>query len=167
LLPTRGDHLRVIGIQDQIQLRGVQVLFVGCRCCRGHSIGVVEKQSEVAQPPDTGLRAHRRQPDLDPRVAQRALLGFAGFVVEVDLLVRAAGHALPPASATILIDQNDAVLRAFVNRTGGAGRHAGRVQAVLADPRQIEHEGLLERKLDLVLRLPAHPLHDGIQMSLF
>ena len=109
----------------------------------GDPVGVVEDQPDVAQPADAGLRADGRQPDLHPRVAERALLGLAGAVVEVDLLVRAAGHAHPPAAAAVLVDQDDAVLGPLVHRAGRAGRDAGRVEAVLADPRQVEHERLL------------------------
>ena len=60
----------IIGIQDQVQLCRVQVLLVAGRRGRRHPIGVVEEQAEVAQPSDAGLRAHRRQPDLNPGVAQ-------------------------------------------------------------------------------------------------
>jgi hypothetical protein len=106
----------IIGIQDQVQLRGVQVFLVACGRGRRHPISVVEEQAEVAQPSDTGLRAHRRQPDLNPGVAQVALLGLARLVIEVDLFVRAAGHALPPTSTTVLVHQNNAILGAFVDR---------------------------------------------------
>jgi hypothetical protein len=162
----RCHDLRIIGVQDQIQLRGVQVLLVRCRCGRGDAVGVVEKQAEVAQSPDTGLGAHRWQPDLDPRIAEGALFGFAGLVVEVDLLVRAPRHTLPPTPATILVDQDDAIFGPFVDGAGWAGSHTGRVQAVLTNAWQVEHERLLERKLDLVLGLPAYLLHDRIEMSL-
>ena len=87
--------------------------------------------------------------DLDAREAERALLGLAGAVVEVDLLVRAAGHAHPPAAAAVLVDQHDAVLGALVDRPGRAGRGAGRVEAVLADARQEEQERLLVLVLHL------------------
>src|SRR6185503_7370606 len=123
-------------------------------CGRGRDpVGVVEEEAEVAQPPDAGLGAHRRQTHLDARVAERALLGLAALVVEVDLLVRAAGDALAPAAAAVLVDEDDAVLLALVDRTGGARGHARRVEAVLADARQVEHEGLLELEADLLLGL--------------
>src|SRR5690606_6049158 len=82
---------------------------------------------------------------------ERALLRLAGAVVEVDLLVRAAGDTHSPASAPVLIDQHDAVLGSLVDGAGRAGCGARRVEAVLADARQVEHEGLLE--LELHLRL--------------
>ena len=122
-----------------------------------HPVGVVEHQADVAQPADAGLRADRRQADLDAREAERALLGLAGAVVEVDLLVRAAGDAHPPAAAAVLVDEHDAVLGALVDRAARAGRGARRVEAVLADPRQVEHEGLLELELHLVGDLLAAP----------
>ena len=87
---------------------------------RLHAIGVVEDQAEVADPPDAGLRADRRLALLDPRVAERALLGLAGAVVEVDLLVRAARDAVAPAAALVLVDEHDPVLLALVHRAGRA-----------------------------------------------
>ena len=48
---------------------------------------VVEDDTEVAQAPHAGLGADGRQARLQARVAQGALLGLAGGVVEVDLLV--------------------------------------------------------------------------------
>ena len=122
----------------------VEIVLVAGRRGRQHPVGVVQHEAEVAQPADAGLRADRRDADLDPREAEGALLGLAGAVVEVDLLVRAARHAHPPATAAVLVDQHDPVLGALVDRAARAGRGAGRVQAVLADPRQVEHERVLE-----------------------
>ncbi len=157
---SRRLHLRVVRIEQQVEL-GVEevVLVLGCRSGRD-AVGVVEEQADVAQPADTGLRAHRGHADLDARVAHGALLGLARAVVEVDLLVRAAADAHAPAAALVLVDQHDAVLAALVHRTRRAGRDAGRIQAVLADARQVEHERLLELHLhavaDLVLDLDQH-----------
>ena len=132
-------------------MRLVEVLLVRRGGGVEDLVGVVEEQAQVAQPAHAGLRADRRLPGLDAREAEGALLGLAGAVVEVDLLVRAAGHAHPPAAATVLVDQDDPVLLALVHRSGRAGRDAGRVEAVLADARQVEHEHLLELHLDAVL----------------
>ncbi len=90
-------------------------------------------------------------PGLDARIAEDALLGFAARPVVIDLLVGAAGDAHAPAAALVLVDQDDAVLLALVDGAGGAGRHAGRVEAVLAQPRQVHHEGVLELAVDLLL----------------
>ncbi len=86
------------------------------------------------------LRADRRHARLDPRVAERALLRLAGVPVEVDLLVRAPADAHPPAAAALLVDEDDAVLLALVHRSRRARRDTRRVQAVLADARQVHHE---------------------------
>ena len=145
-----GDHARVVRVEEDAELRRVEVLVVLDRRRLEHRVGVVEHHADVAQPADAGLRAHGRDADLDARIAERALLGLAGLVVEVDLLVRAAGDALPPAAALVLVDQHDAVLAALVDRAGRARRRTRRVEAVLADPRQVEHESLLELELDLV-----------------
>src|SRR5690606_21798638 len=117
---------------------------------------VVEHEPDVAQPPDARLRADRRQAHLDAREAERALLGLARAVVEVDLLVRAPRDALAPAPALVLVHEHDAVLLALVDRARGARGGARGVEAVLADARQVEHEGLLEHELDLVGGLAQH-----------
>ncbi len=66
------------------------------------------------------------------REAERALLRLAALPVEIDLLVRTTGDAHAPAPALVLVHQHDAVVLALVDRAARAGRHAGRVQAVLA-----------------------------------
>src|SRR5690606_15006224 len=115
------------------------------------AIGVIEQHTQVADAPDAGFRAHGGLAYLDARVAEDALLGLAAGPVVVDLLVRAARHAHPPAAALVLVDQDDAVLLALVGRAGRARRHAGRVQAVLAQPGQVHHEGVLELAVDVLL----------------
>ena len=141
----------VLGVQEHVALGGEQVALVGHRRGRLHAVGVVEHEAEVADAPDAGLRADRRLADLDPRVAERALLGLAGVVVEVDLLVRAARDAVAPAAAAVLVDEDDAVLLALVHRARRARGDARGVQAVLADPRQEEHERLLVGHAHLLL----------------
>jgi hypothetical protein len=51
LLASRGDHLRIIGIQDQIELRSVQVLLVWCGCSRGHPVGVIKEEAQITSRP--------------------------------------------------------------------------------------------------------------------
>src|SRR5690606_33600413 len=145
-----GDHARVVGVEEDLPLRLVEVGVLGRGGGFEHAVGVVEDEADVAQAADAGLGADGGQADLDAGEAEGALLGLAGAVVEVDLLVRAAGDAHPPAAAAVLVDEDDAVLLARVDRAGGAGGRAGRVEAVLADARQVEHEGLLEFQLDLL-----------------
>ena len=71
--------------------------------------------------------------------------------VEIDLLVGAARHAHAPAAALVLVDQDDAVLLALVDGAGRAGRDAGRIEAMLAQPRQVHHEGVFELAVHLLL----------------
>src|SRR6185295_15564901 len=66
-------------------------------------------------------------------------------------LVRAARYAHPPAAALVLIDEDDAVLLALVDRARRTRRDARRIEAMLADPRQRDHEGVLELAVDLLL----------------
>src|SRR3546814_10534962 len=89
-----------------------------------------------------GLAAHRRLARFDARIAEDALFRFAGFPVVIDLLVRAARHAHAPAAAGFLIDQDDAIFLALVDRAGWAGGDASRVEAMFAQPGEIHHEGV-------------------------
>src|SRR5699024_718345 len=106
---------------------------------------------EVADASDAGFRADGRLSGLDPRIAEDALLGLSGRPVVVDLLVGAARHAHAPAAALLLVDQEDAVFLALVDRAPRAGGEARRVEAVLAQSRQVHEEGLLELPVDLLL----------------
>ena len=115
------------------------------------AVGVVQHHAEIADAADAGFRTHGRQAGLDAREAEGALLRFAGRPVVVDLLVGTAGDAHAPAAALVLVDQDDAVFLALVDRAGRAGGDAGRVQAVLAQPRQIHHEGVFELAVDFLL----------------
>ena len=148
-----GDHLRVVRVEQDLALGAVQVTLVLLGCGPGDAVRVVEQHAHVAQAAHAGLRADGRLADLEARVAQRALLGLARVVVEVDLLVGAGRHAHTPAAALILVDQDDAVLSALIHRARGARRHAGRVQAVLADARQVEHVRVLDGLRDLEVHL--------------
>src|SRR5208283_901847 len=105
---------------------------------------------------------HRRLARLDARIAEDALLRFARRPVVIDLLVRAAGDAHAPAAALVLVDQDDAVLLALVDRPGRAGGGAGRIEAVLAQPRQVHHEAVLESAVDFLL----HAIEVGVPRAL-
>ena len=141
-------------VEEDVELGLVEVLLVLGRGGGLDRVRVVEHHAEVADAPDAGFRTHSGLAALDARVAEGALLGFAGFPVVVNLLVRAARHAHPPAAALLLVDQHDPVLLALVDRAGGAGGGAARIEAVLAEPRQVHHEGVLELAVDLLL----HPV---------
>ena len=80
------------------------------------------------------------------RIAQDALLGLAGRPVEVGLLVGAARDAHAPGTATLLAHQHHAILTALVDRALRASRNAARIEAVVADTRQVEED----RAVDLV-----------------
>ena len=70
-------------------------------------------------------------------------------MIEVDLLVRACRHTHAPTTAGILINQDDSVFIPLIDRPRRAGSHAGWVQAVFTNPRQVEHEGRLNVGLHL------------------
>src|SRR5438477_11386795 len=85
------------------------------------------------------MEARRRLPAFETRVAQDALLGFAGRPVEVSFLVGAARDAHAPSTAAFLADQDHAVLAALVDRPLRAGLHAARLETIVVDPRQGKH----------------------------
>src|SRR3546814_11396335 len=118
------------------------------------AVGVVQHHAQVADAADSGFRTHRRFAHLDPRVAEDAFLRLAALPVVVDLLVRTGRHAHAPAAALVLVDQHDAVFLALVDRPRRARRYARRVEAVLAQARQVHHEGLFELAVHLLLTPP-------------
>src|SRR5690606_17929473 len=101
VLAGLADHLRVVGIEEYVQLRLVEVLLAGRRGGRLDAVGVIQQHAEVADAPDAGLRADGRLPDLDPREAEGALLRLPALPIVVDLLVRAGGDAHPPTPALV------------------------------------------------------------------
>ncbi|MCY1231524.1 hypothetical protein D9M72_439770 [compost metagenome] len=147
------DDLGIMGIEEDFQLLLVQVLLARGAGHLMDTVGVIQQHAQVANPADAGFRTHGRHARLDARVAEDALLGFAALPVEVDLLVRAAADAHAPAAAFLLVDQDDAVLFALVDRAAGAGRGARRVQAVLAQARQVHHESVFVLAIDVGLHL--------------
>src|SRR3954452_20851322 len=90
------------------------------------------------------MEARRRLPAFEPWIAQDALLGLTGRPVEVSLFVRATRYAHAPSAASLLADQHHAILAALVNCPLGAGRHAARIEAMVADTRQVEEYGTVD-----------------------
>ena len=129
----------------------IEVADVGSRGRCLDLVGVVKHHAKVADAADTGFRAHGRQAGLDAGEAERAFLRFAGRPVVVDFLVWAGRYAHAPAAALVLVDEDDAVLLALVDGAGRAGGDAGRVEAMLAQPRQIHHEGVFELAVNFLL----------------
>ena len=162
LLAGSLDHVRIVRIQEALQLGLVQLLLVRHGGGSLDAVGVIQHHAQIADTAHAGLGTDRGLARLDPRIAEQALLGLARLPVEVDLLVRAARDAHPPAAALVLVHQHDAVLFALVHRTRRARGHAGRVQAVLAQARQVHHEGVLEGGVHLLL----HPLEQVILAAL-
>ena len=145
------DHLRIVRIEEDRQLRFVEILLVLGAGRFLDAVRVIEHDAEIADAADAGFRAHRRLAGLDARIAEDALLRLAARPVVIDLLVGAARHAHAPAAAFVLVDEHDAVFLALVDRAGRTGGDAGRVEAVLAQPRQIHHEGVFELAVDVLL----------------
>src|SRR5690554_1972339 len=147
------DHCRVERVQEDFQLLFIQLVLARGAGHFFNAVCVVQQHTEVADTAYTGLGADGRQTGFDTRVAENTLLGLAGFPVEVDLLVRAAGDTHPPAAALVLVDQHNTVFFALVDGTAGATGYTRRVQAVLAQARQVHHEGVFELAVDVCLHL--------------
>src|SRR5262245_28351398 len=113
--PRLRDHVGVVGIEENGELRRIEVLLVPGACCLLDAIGVVEDNAQVTDAPHAGLRAYRGLAGLNARVAEDALLGFAAGPVVIDLLVRTARHAHTPAAALVLVDEDNAVLVPLVS----------------------------------------------------
>src|SRR5690606_12763376 len=154
----------IVGVEEHAELRRVEILRVLDRSRLLDPVGIVEDDAEIADAADAGFRADRRLPGLDARIAEDALLRLSGGPVVVDLLVGAPRDAHAPAAAFLLVDQDDAVFRPLVDRSARAGSETGRVEAVLAQPRQVHHEGLFELAVNLLLR---HVLEVVVVAALF
>ncbi len=135
---------RIVRIQEQAQLRFIQVLRVFHAGRRFDFVGIVQQHAQIADTAHAGFRADGRLAHFDTRIAERAFFGFAAGPVVVDFFVWAAGYAHTPAAAFVLVNQHNTVVFAFINAAGRAGGHAGRVQTVFTQAGQIHHEGLLE-----------------------
>ena len=122
----------------------IDFALVARRSGGNNFIHIVEQDAHVAQAADTRIGADRRQAILQTREAENAFLCLVRLPVEINLLVRAGRHAVAPAAAAVLRDEHDAVFFALVDSAGRACRNAGRVQAVVADARQILHEQVME-----------------------
>src|SRR5690606_34818493 len=89
------------------------------------------------------VRADRRVLALDSRIAGDALLARPGRRPIHGLLVRAAFDALSVAATTALVDEDDSVLRTFVDRLARTRREASGIGAVVADSREVEEPHLV------------------------
>src|SRR5215831_21121514 len=99
------------------------------------------------------MKTRRRLAGFETWEAQNAFLGFASRPVVERLLIRTSRNAGAPSAATLLVDQNDAVFSTLVQRSGWTGRHARRVEAVIADPGKIkEHQPFGGEELFPLLR---------------
>ena len=145
------DDVWIIRVQEDVELGLVQIAVAFHAGGFLNAVCVVQQHAQVADAAHAGFRAHGGLARLNAGVAEDALLGLARLPVVVDLLVGAAAHAHAPAAALVLVDQHDAVFLALVDRAAGARCHAGRVQAVLAQARQVHHEGVFELAVDVLL----------------
>src|SRR6185369_2165763 len=79
-----------------------------------------------------GLRAGRLEADLEPVVAERALLGDVGDRVDLDHAERTGRDAVAAAVADVGLDHHRVELRPD-NRAGRADLEAASLDAVFAD----------------------------------
>src|SRR5690606_1823661 len=143
-------HLGIVGIEEDGQLRRVEILLVLDAGGFGNPVGIVENDAEIADAPDTGFRAHGWLAGLDAREAEDALLRLSARPVVIDLLVGAAGDAHAPAATALLIDQDNAVFSPLVDRARRTGSEARRVEAMLAQARQVHEERVFELPVDFL-----------------
>src|SRR5262249_15408113 len=126
-------HVGVVRIEKELELRLVEVPRILGACRELDLVGVIKQDAEVPDAPNAGFRAHRRQSGLDARVAERALFCLPRSPIVVDLLVGTARYTHAPTTTLVLVDEDDAVLFALVDRARGAGGDAARIEAVLTD----------------------------------
>ena len=83
---------------------------------------------------------------LHPGIAGNALLRHAGRAPIHRFLVGTLFHAFLVAPAPVLVNQDDPVLRPFVNGLPRTGSQTARIRAVVTDPLQIEEVRLMLRQ---------------------
>ncbi len=110
------DHALVVRVEEDRELGLIEILLVGDARGFLDAVGVVEHHPEIADAADASFRAHGRLSGFDAGEAEDAFLGFAARPVVIDLLVGAARDAHAPAAALVLVDEDDAVLLALVDR---------------------------------------------------
>ena len=141
--PCIGDDLGIERVEQHAALRldqlGVVLLYD-----LSDLVSVIEHDPEVADSPHARVHARRCLAALEPRVAEDALLALAGRPVEVGLLVGTRRDAEPPGTTTLLVEQHHAVFAALVERARRTRGDARRVQAVVADSRQVEEDDLVD-----------------------
>ena len=115
------------------------------------TVGVIQQDAEIADAPDAGFGAHRWLPGLNARIAEDAFFRLTALPVKVDFFIWTAADAHPPAAAFVLVYQHDAIFLTLVDGAARAGGHAARVEAVLAQAREIHHEGIFELAVHLFL----------------
>src|SRR5262249_13783215 len=127
------DDGRIMGIEEDAELSGIQLALVGDARCDLDAVGVIEQDAKVADATNTGLRADRWLAGFDAGITEDAFLGLARLPIVIDLLVGTAGNAHAPTAAFLLINENDSILFALVDGARGAGGHARGVEAVFTE----------------------------------
>ncbi|MPL92318.1 hypothetical protein SDC9_38416 [bioreactor metagenome] len=94
--------------------------------------------AEIARPADAGLDTGGQQPGAGAVDAEGALVGHLGLVVDEPRIIGAGLHAIGTAHAFAGIDQHLAGL-GLEGRLDRADRQAGRIVAMVAQPRQHHH----------------------------
>ena len=122
----------IIGVEDDVAVVANKIRFRRVRGSR-NAVQVIEQRSHIADATGAGLEADRRLPGLDARIAQDTFLGFARAPVVLDLLVGAAGDAVAPGPAAVLVDQHHTVLLALVGGAARGGGDARRGEAGVAE----------------------------------
>src|SRR6185312_3691040 len=107
-------------------------------------IRVVQNDPKVADLSHAGVHTGGRLAHFHARIAEDAFFRFAAVPVEIHLLVWTAGDTHAPALALFLTHQDDTVFSALINRSGRAGGDAARIQTVIAHPRKVDINQLLE-----------------------
>src|SRR5690554_2635454 len=153
-------HVRV-GVH--VRLEDADLVLVGVHPAGNLALRVVEV-TDHPRAAHAAFHAGRQQPELQAVLAEGALVGGLGLVVDEARVVRAGLHAVAAAHAAFVVDQHDAV-GALEGRLHRADRHTRRLVAVVAQARQVDQRrGRIRRLGDFVLQHRGAELADRRQV---
>ena len=110
-----SNYVRIVWIQKDIQLSLVQIVFVFGACSFSNTVCIVQNNAQISNTAHTGFRANRRLSSFNSGITKNTFFCFTRLPVVIYFFIRAATDTHTPATALVLINENNAVVFALVN----------------------------------------------------